>query len=88
MSETRSNLSEENINDQIFTIDLDENSKKTQNEPEEPKILDISTPKKNDEVPLSNALDAVDLNIVNLESTSDVRLDDRARSSPSVILVS
>lgn len=88
MSETRSNLSEENINDQIFTIDLDENSKKTQNEPEEPKNLDISTPKKNDEVPLSNALDAVDLNIINLESTSDVRLDDRARSSPSVILVS
>lgn len=88
MSDTRSNLSEENINDQIFIIDLDENSKKTQHEPEEPKILDISTPKKNDEVPLSNALDAVDLNIINLESTSDVRLDDRARSSPSVILVS
>lgn len=46
---------------------------------------EISTPKKADivNVPLSAGLDAIDLNIVNLESTSDVRLDERARSSPS-----
>lgn len=46
---------------------------------------EISTPKKGDieNVPLSTVLDAIDLNIVNLESTSDVRLDERARSSSS-----
>lgn len=47
--------------------------------------IDISTPKKADieNVTLSGGLDAIDLNIVNLESTIDVRLDERARSSPS-----
>lgn len=47
--------------------------------------IEISTPKKPDiqNVPLSGGLDAIDLNIVNLESTIDVRLDERARSSPS-----
>jgi hypothetical protein len=46
---------------------------------------EISTPKKADieNVPLSAGLDAIDLNIVNLESMNDVRLDERARSSPS-----
>ena len=51
------------------------------------KIPEVSTPKRVDgtnPVPLSNGLDAIDLNIVNLESTSDVRLDERARSSPSI----
>jgi len=56
--------------------------------------VEISTPKKaiqgkltdtlnNEIIQTPDGLDALDLNIVNLESTSDVRLDDRARSSPS-----
>lgn len=47
---------------------------------------ELSTPKKSDtenNVPLSAGLDAIDLNIVNLESTSDVRIHDKAHSSPS-----
>ena len=48
------------------------------------KTAEISTPKKDVEnVPLSAGLESMDLNIINLESTSDVRLDERARSSPS-----
>lgn len=35
-------------------------------------------------LPASNELDQIDLNIVNLESMNDLRLDQRARSSPSV----
>lgn len=48
---------------------------------------EISTPKKLDgpdaNVPLSSGLEPIDLNIVNLESMSDVRLGDRAQSSPT-----
>lgn len=47
---------------------------------------ELSTPKKSDtenNVPLSSGVDAIDLNIVNLESTSDVRIHDKAHSSPS-----
>ena len=50
-------------------------------------VTEISTPKKFDSktenVTLSSGLEPIDLNIVNLESMSDVRLVDRARSSPT-----
>ncbi len=59
--------------------------------------LELSTPKNHDtsadapenplaEVPslLSNELDPIDLNIVNLESANDLRMEGRARSSPSI----
>lgn len=58
---------------------------------------ELSTPKNHDtnadtqanplvEVPsiLSNELDPIDLNIVNLESANDLRMEGRARSSPSI----
>ena len=54
--------------------------------------VEISTPKKTVEGTFSDTLhaartpdglDAMDLNIVNLESSNDIRIDDRARSSPS-----
>lgn len=64
---------------------------------DQPKVetVEISTPKKTNDRILTDSLnekdisrtpdgmDAIDLNIVNLESTSDIGLDDRARSSPS-----
>jgi hypothetical protein len=53
------------------------------------RTTEISTPKKSniDNSPLSTGLDPIDLNIVNLESSIDVRLDERARSSPSFRVV-
>ena len=64
---------------------------------DQPKVetVEISTPNKATEgnlveninnmtVQTPEGLDGLDLNIVNLESTSDVLLDERARSSPSL----
>lgn len=67
-----------------------------EDQPKVETVIEISTPKKASDESLTDKLnereitrtpdelDTMDLNIVNLESTSDIRLEDRARSSPII----
>ena len=86
ISTKTSNSETTKINNLVLTETAAEITSKTEAEVSKQifKVSDLSTPKSIDySPPPSNVLEPIDLNIVNLESSSD--LDKRARSSPNFI---